>query len=738
MRTFLAELEERLQALDRDLLALESVPDAARRSELFTALFRTAHSLKGAAGSVGLELIEGACHRLEDIFAAARDGRGALKPESFELLFASADAMREAGAELRDGHDLANSRLALLLPVLEAAADSTTPGSVPERSAPAVPVGSAPAAATAARGDEVIRVAADKLDALLTQSSELLVAQRRTHARRADAARLQDLVRQIRLDWRIRQKALAKLARQDGGTAAASPPLNGGDRSAASGRAALSLQSTGENLKLLERELDRLSMALAADSSVLEQAASSLNGEVSRVRMLPFAEACGALDRIARDIAKSSGKDVRLVVTGGDVEIDRAIIDGLKDPLIHLVRNAIDHGIEPTNARRGDEKPAEGRVTVSAALRGASVMVTVEDDGAGLDMAAIRDKAVRGGLPGGDQGEVARYIFLPGFSTMAEATEVSGRGVGLDAVKAKIEAMRGTVDVASERGRGTRFALTLPLTLVTIRGLLVTLGGQPFVIDSASVVRLVRIAAGDLRSVEGRDVLLLGERPVPAVPLADILGLPPVGPRAGGEKLTIVLLAAGGRSAGFVVDEAVGEQEIVVRSLGRRLKRAKNIGAATILPTGRIALVLHSPDLLDGALSGAFRQRPAPEVAQAARSRVLLADDSLTTRTLEKSILEAAGYEVTAAADGLEAWNALRQHGADLVVSDVEMPRMDGFALVEAMRGSPRFRETPVVLVTARESEQDKARGLAVGADAYLVKSAFDQQKLLDAVAQLL
>jgi two-component system chemotaxis sensor kinase CheA len=416
----------------------------------------------------------------------------------------------------------------------------------------------------------------------------------------------------------------------------------------------------------------------------------------------------------------------------------------LADPLRHLVRNAVDHGVEPPARRREAGKPPAGRVTIAAVLRGSQVEVVVADDGRGLDLDALRQQARKRRLPEGvSDAELARLVFLPGFSTVRLITDVSGRGVGLDVVKSRLESLHGTVDLSFAPGQGTRFTLAVPLTLTTLRVLLVGAAGQTFALASTNVQRLVRVEPGHLRFVEGREMLALGGPPLPVASLAGTLGLTGTAPPHANGKAPAVVVKAGTLTAAFLVDELVNEQEVLIKNLGARVRRVRHLSGATILPSGQVALVLNAAALIRTALERAPAEGIAATLARAApagaaKKRILVVDDSVTTRTLEKSILEAAGYEVTAAADGAAAWQLLQERGADLVVSDVEMPRLDGFALTEAIRGSRRFRELPVVLVTGRESEQDQARGIEVGADAYLVKSAFDQTNLLQTIAQLL
>jgi two-component system chemotaxis sensor kinase CheA len=317
---------------------------------------------------------------------------------------------------------------------------------------------------------------------------------------------------------------------------------------------------------------------------------------------------------------------------------------------------------------------------------------------------------------------------------------VSGRGVGLDAVKSGVEAVGGVVVATSESGRGVRFTLTLPLTLTTIRALLVAAGGQTFALDTAWVAKLLRAGADDLRTIEGRDVLLLDGAPVPIVALTAVLGLRDTDEAVRKAKRPVALLKTGHGQAAFVVDELLDEQEVTVRTLGPRLQRVKHVSGGTILPTGSIALILNASELVQSVHGWAGSRLAAVLPAAKTRTarRILLVDDSVTTRALERNILEIAGFEVISAADGAEAWQLLQEKGADLVVSDVDMPRLDGFALTETIRASRHHKEVPVVLVTARESEEDRIRGMQAGANAYLPKNAFDQQALLEAIRQLL
>jgi two-component system, chemotaxis family, sensor kinase CheA len=697
MATFLEELEGHVAALNRDLLAWEKVTSTEQARELIASLLRTVHSVKGASRAVSLGLVETVCHRLEEVLSKVQRSRSS-PPEVYELGFAVADALDDARQRLARKQELAGSPLEALLPRLEAAArEQTLPAAAsPPAQAPtptAEPSDEAPSA-----GALPVRVSAQKLDALLARSGELRVAALRLEGRsEAVEAVIEEL-------------------------SALRSRLQGPEQAAT---------------RRLEVRLAQLAQSLLADRLALTQAVANLDEEVRRARTLPFAEACAGLERAARDVARAAGKQVRLEVEGGALEMDRSILQGLREPLLHLVRNAVAHGLEAPAERRRAGKPAEGRVTLGARLSAGRVQVSVEDDGRGLDLEAIRARAqAQGWEVPEDPASVARLIFRPGLSTAPQVTSVSGRGVGLDVVRSELEALRGSVNVSFRPGAGTRFVMEVPLTLSTLRVLRVRAGGQHFVLPAESVERLLRLTPAEIREIEGRQVWAAEDALVPLTSLAEVLGLPPGAPRP---RLATVVLAAGTRRAALGVEEVLAEQEVLVRGLGARVRRAGHASGAAVLPDGTMALLLHPLSLVRAVDSRPATAPlfPAP-ASRGARQRILLVDDSPTTRALEQSLLEAAGYEVLACADGAEAWERLQRVGADALVTDVEMPRLDGFALTEAVRASPRFSRLPVVLVTARERPEDKARGLEVGASAYLVKSAFDQTNLLETLRQLL
>ncbi len=771
--TFLDELDEQLEVMNRELLALEgaSEGDAGR----VAGVFRVAHTLKGAARVAGIPLVESVCHALESLLAQVRGGRRALDADAFSLLFTAVDALADAGQLLRAGRSLAGSQLQALdrqlatgfdapladpepdgparetsAPESSTAQSSAFEGATPESpsTAGAAGAGAAGVGRTGAGGpaddeeshidlpapgapgaEPVVRVQASKLDDLLSAAGELAVAVSRAGRRPASLLQLSDEVE----EWVGRWRRVAPRLRQ---------LLSGADTPA--GREIRELVDELDGaLRRIGVELGRAVDEARSDAHALARASDEMDEGVYLLRTRPFSEAVEALPRAVRDVAAASGKEVELRITGGGIEADRAVLDAVRDALLHLVRNAVDHGIEPPEARERAGKPRRGVVEVGATVAGGLLRVSVSDDGRGLDVDAVREGLVRRGLPvPEDDREVARTLFEGGFSTRREPTAISGRGVGLDVVRAVAERVRGTVDVRWTAGAGTTFVLETPLTLATMHALVVRVGDVRLAIPTLAVTRLLRLRADELRSVGGRQLLSLADGPVPVVSLAHLLGPPLVASAPADGRAAAVVVESGERRLCVVVDELEEETELVVRAVERRgAGPLPYLAGAAFLSDGLVALVLHAPALVAmglGQRGEPGAATPAAPPVERGPARILVVDDSITTRTLEQSVLEAAGYEVVTAVDGQDGWRLLQERGADLVLTDVEMPRMDGFALCETIRASRRFAQLPVVLVTSLESPEHRVRGLEAGADAYVVKSGFDQEALLATVRDLL
>ena len=709
LETFLEELSERVAALEADLLAHERSSDATVRADLAASVFRSIHSLKGAAHAVGVPVVETYCHQLEDRLAHARsDGR--LDPALLDALIVATDVLSDAGRQLREG--AAPGAVVLLTPNIRLPA-------VNERSLPVVPVAVtsvAPPEASAA-GEPTVQLRAELLDSFVSVSGEAVVARERLAVATSSLADLDSFVAAWRKAWPAERAALA----------------------AATNLGAEVSQTIDERLAALDTlvadRVGRISEAARDHTRV----ATALDGRLRQLRLQPFSVACVGLERIVRDAAHGLGREVHLELVGLELELDRAVLTRLRDPLRHLVRNAVDHGVEDASERVRLGKPAAATIVVTATLLGDRVQVTVQDDGPGINEdLVISHAAAQGREAPTDRAALARLLFSANFSTKAVASRLSGRGVGLDAVRTTVEAMLGRVRVEWTPGRGTTFTLTVPLSLATEHAVLIQAGGCTFALPTRDVRRAVRVHPGDLRSFDGRTTLLQGDgQPLPLHDLAAIMGLP-VRDRVG-TSLAIVAMWEDQESA-FIVDTVLAARDVVVMSLGRRLHDLPLIVGATILGTGEIALLLDAARLVKAPdVSGdALRAFAVAATARPKLPRILAVDDSATTRSLLRSILETAGFEVATAVDGADAWAALQLRLPELIVSDVDMPRMSGFDLCAAVRDSPRLRGVPFVLVTSLAADRDRQRGMEVGADAYIVKGEFDQGTLLDTVRRLL
>ena len=495
----------------------------------------------------------------------------------------------------------------------------------------------------------------------------------------------------------------------------------------------------------IRRRVDLLARGSRAEGRRLAQVVDELRDEVRRARMLPVSTVFDGFPRLHRDITRELGKEADLEVRGGDVEVDRAVLEQLRAPLTHLLRNALDHGLEAVEARAAGRQGPSGIGGRRRHPAGRVLQVEVADDGAGIDVARVRAKALERGLltaeaaQRSDDRDVLDLVFRSGFSTATQVTGLSGRGVGLDVVREHVERLHGTITVDTQIGRGTSFRLELPLTVATTLCLLVGAAGRPFGLPVTNVVRIERVRDQATGSVGGSPVLLVDGRPIPVVPAAGLLGLRQgAGPGAG----TVVVVGSAERRTALAVESLLGVQEVVIKPLPWPFARVRGTAGATTLASGEVVMILNAADLTrpgQATAPGILTREPSPEEpAPPRQATVLVVDDSAVTRTLEKGILEAAGYQVRVAADGAAALDLLRREPCDLVVTDVEMPRLDGFSLTAGIRADDGLRDLPVVLVTSLDSEDDRHRGVEVGADAYIVKGAFDQDRLLETIRRLI
>lgn len=585
---------------------------------------------------------------------------------------------------------------------------------------------------------QTMRVPPAKLDALMTLASELTVTTTRV-------IRGMTAFEEVGTLWEEWNKDMADLRRVGPGPSADS----------ARDDKQLSAFHAREQVRLNRLKVlwEQLKQTTYQDVMRLNLVADELEDGIRNVRLLPLSQMFNLFPRLVRDLARELKKEIYFSLEGGETAADKRILEELKDPLMHMVRNAVDHGIELPHEREQKGKPRVASIRLRAYQTANNVIVELQDDGRGLNLPAIKATALKRRLHSEEElaamstEQLHLLIFAPGFSTSVMVTDVSGRGVGMDVVRINIERLKGSIRVRSEPEQGTTFTIRLPSTLVTTRVLLVTVAARSYAIPVEWVQTIVRVNRSQIFTVEGRQTVVLDKRALPMVSLASLLELPP---GASGDDGIYVVLEVGDERFGVQVDGLVDEQEVMLKPLGALLKRVRNVSGVTILGAGEICMVLNAHDLAKTALhtgthTGAHNAPrpsllPASEGTEAedeVRKLILLAEDSITTRTQEKRILESAGYEVVTAVDGADAFRKLPTRDFDAVVSDVEMPNMTGLDLTAKIRENSRYQELPIILVTSLASDDDKRRGVEVGANAYITKGSFEQKVLIDTLRRL-
>ncbi len=722
--TFRAEALEHVAALFSGLDELEKMPDETRQAGLIETVFREAHSLKGAARSVNMLQVEAACQSLESTFSEMKNKKIFLTAELFDSLHLSINKLNillglepQAEPNPQTGHDHEDKAVTAL--------DTQPEPSVRKEKAQ-------PNVVSEERLAGSVRIATEKLNSIFLQSEEMLAAKLLAQQRRQELQAVQTMVDVWSKGW------FGMIA-------------NHPDVYSALAKQPQWLELVEQNtafIKALSYQLGAMGKAADQDQRMLGKMVDDLLEDMKKALMLPFSTLMEIFPRLVRDLARNGDKDIDLEIRCGKIEADRRILEEIKDPLIHLLRNCVDHGIEMPKERAIRHKPLRGKISIAVSPRsGNRVEMIISDDGAGIDTAKVRASATRLGIL--EQEESSKLddstsvdlIYQSGVSTSPIITEISGRGLGLAIVREKVERLGGSITVETQTGIGTTFRIQLPLTLATYRGIVVRVGAQTFVLQTSNVERSVRVCQEDIRTVENRETIRLGNEALSLVWLGDVLGIS--GDNASdATPHPVLVMAVGGKRIAFVVDEVLGEQEVLVKSLGRQLSRVRNISAATILGSGKVAPILNVADLLKSALQAARTGTGAtaeskPETKTSAQA-VLVVEDSITARSLLKGILEVAGYKVTTAVDGVDGLTQLRSGEFDIVVSDVDMPRMNGFDLTVKIRGDKKLADLPVVLVTALESREDRERGIDVGANAYIVKRSFEQSNLLEVVRRLI
>ena len=780
---FQEEAQDLLQRLNEGVITLEADPG---NRELIDQMLRDAHTLKGSSRMVGLIPIADVAHQLEDIMVKVREREVAYTPDMTDTFFEALDAIvyltDNSGVNVDDRLDLdgLKARLAGLSDVRPDGPEPTPELVKPKRRGPksvrAVQVEPEPAVADGevAASDDVeealsdmasddefglaeldldvggdvtttgrartvqhdalsskvqqtIRVRTSQVDELLNVISEVVISQIKAEQRTIDIRAIQSGTNESWQAW-LRMKATL----------------------ASVGNAEL-LEVLSDDMDLLDNVLSDVRRDLtvflkdyADDVSRTSVVVNELQELGMRLRMLPANTIFQTFPRAVRDLAKQFRKDIELIIEGGSTELDKKVLEEINDPLVHIMRNAVDHGIEDPATRLARGKPKTGTIRLGARQEGDRIVIEISDDGAGVDPDRIRESAVRKGYiteaeaKSMSDREAQYMIFEAGFSTAAIITEISGRGVGMDVVREfVVEKLKGSLDLDSETGRGTTFRLTIPLTLAIIRALLLRVGDQVYALPTGSIDETLRVDPKEIIKVEGREVIRRQRRTVPLVRLSEILG---VASDPHPSKVPIATIGYSGHRMGFIVDAFVGEQQIVIKTLGSHLAKVDNVAGVTILGAGEVVPILNVPDLMNNARTRSGQRVGKVERTDRAGQRtILICEDSFTTRELERSIFEAAGYEVETANDGAQGLAKLKEGLAvDAIVTDVQMPNMTGFQLTRAIKNDPALQDIPVIIVTSLERDEEKAEGVEAGADAYITKSVFNQDTLLDTVERLI
>lgn len=837
--------EEHLQKLDDGFLYLEQNPhDKGKIDELL----REAHSLKGDAGMLGVKDVSTLAHQLEHLLGAINRGEDTFSHEMSDRMGQGLDAIRKLVTEAVTGEPCGVNAFYVLANLMgakpegettpptetETAAvadsdesgdenltaptttedeeeeaetipeteetpapldgfrkDEQTPENPEQGASPIIEVENpAPASRAVVPSStykiETIRVATRNLDALMTQTGELTVTKIRIAHRLAEIEEITNLLEEWSRDAFINRFALHDLEAKEG--------LSNGKGTM--GQLQSYHQRTGDRLEVLSTLVNQLRTSIYEDMARLDLISDELEEGVRTLRLLPLSTIFNLFPRMVRDLAREQNKQIELVIEGGETRADKRILEEMKDPLMHILRNAVDHGIETPTERQKRAKPPKATIRLRGYQTATSVVIEVSDDGRGLDIEQIKQTAIKRGicqpeeLVGMTIPQIQALIFTPGFSTRKSVTEVSGRGVGMDVVRTNVEHLKGTINVDSTSGRGSTFRIQLGTTLATAHVLIVAVDSISYAIPVEYVQTTLLVDDADIFAIEGRDTILFDDQPVSVMCLVDLLELQSnrnairgwnhqrksqrdeSERETTGDMLSVrlrenvrpweanlshdrnqsqpskarscIILRMGENRLGLFVDTLIDEQDVVLKPQSQLLRRVRNVAGATILGTGEVCMVLNPQDMIrsvrknwKSSASISLSDSDELDLESDRPSVILLVEDSIATRTQEKRILEAAGYEVVTAVDGLDGLNKLKTRSFDAVISDIQMPNLDGLGFTAKIREHQEYSELPIILVTSLASDDDKRRGAEAGANAYITKGSFNQDILLQTLSRL-
>jgi two-component system, chemotaxis family, sensor kinase CheA len=751
LATFRIEAKEHVQLMTAGLLELEKISSAEKQMPIVENIFRAAHSLKGAARAVNMTEVEALCQSLESVFAAWKLRELTPSPELFDLQHKAVDSLSLLLASPDTEATVVPSQIRELSQNLEKALkEPRLPAKhTPKKDEQEDPVVVYPQPSRSRSQDksspiETVRIATAKLDAVFLKTEELLSVKLATGQYATELREINTALARWKKAWEEIQPDVGTIRRN-----LKNNTTNGG---AGNGQLTKIIEFMDWNVQAfaeIENKLVTLERSTQHDHRALGVMVDDLLEDMKKVLMLPFGSILETFPPLVRSLSRDQAKEVELAIEGEETEIDRRILEEIKDPLLHLIRNCIDHGIEKPEERTQKGKPPRGTIRIAISQQDSGkAEILISDDGRGIDVVKVQTSALKLGLITpqqaeslGDQ-ETLALIFRSGVSTSPMITDISGRGLGLAIVREKAEKLGGMVAVESVPGSCTTFRLALPLTMATFRGILVRVDEHLLVLPSAKVDRVAQIEKERIKTVGNKETIELDGEVISLVHLGGLLELLRQSPAEDSkDTVQVVVISRGETRIAFIIDEVLNEQEVLMKSLGRQLSRVRNIAGATVLPTRKLAPILNVSDLMQSAVKagGAAIRVPASPLnnEKTRKKSVLIVEDSITARTLLKSIVEGAGYEVKSAVDGVDGLTQLRGGQFDVVVSDVEMPRMNGFDLTAKIRSDKKLSELPVILVTSLESREDRERGIDVGANAYIVKSSFDQSNLLEAMRRL-
>ena len=743
---FNIEAAEHLQIFVNGLLDLEKDIQPADAAKIVETIFREIHSAKGAARAVNQAEIERVCQSLESALAALKAGRIAISPPLVDTMHEAGDLLGVMLRDLSSGTRTHKGEYILnMVCRLTDLAQGQIPTPAVEKENKQDPskergvqfqkqVPSENKTLVSHEGQsqqETVRISREKLTSLMIQAEEFIASKSMSHYFSKDISGIMTLYYGF---WKQTEARLKELNSET-----SSGPLAMDDF----------LKSFREAARELHERISRLNRLFGQYDHNISRMIDELLLSIRKTLLIPFSTILDIFPKMVRDLSKDNGKEILLNIQGNSIEIDRRILEEIKDPLIHLIRNCIDHGIESPEERIKLDKPRQGQITISIKrTQNKEIQVEIEDDGSGINDEKVTHSAIKEGIITEEtarsltHSETLQLIFRSGVSTSPLITDISGRGLGLAIVSDKIISLGGSVSLRSGQGKGSCFTLILPLTLATFRGVLVRMGEHFFMVPINSVEKVIRMNRSGIHLAEKQETMVYENHHIPVFRMCDALGFQSGKSKSSKSFAYLIIISSGKKKIGFHIDEVIGEQEGIIKPLGGQLLNVRHLSGATVLGDGKVVPVIDASELLDSVSTSGFatskKHSDVPEEEIAPAARILVAEDSLTSRSLLRNLLESAGYEVRTAVDGWEAFTLLKQCGFDLVVSDIEMPRMNGFELTSKIRSEPGMSSLPVVLVTALETSEDRQRGLEAGASAYIMKSSFEGSNLVSTIQRLI